>query len=67
MMTLASTLTRLEPRRRCRWSVTLGRWAARVAMLLVLAAMAAWTLHVLGHIHRACLRYQAEILEVSRP
>jgi hypothetical protein len=36
-------------------------------MLLVLAAMAAWTLYLVGHIHRACLRYQAEILEVSRP
>ncbi len=64
MMTLASTLTRMPPRRRA-WRVSVWLW--RVAMLLVLTALAAWTLHVVGHIHRACLRYQAQILEVSRP
>lgn len=62
MMTLASTLTRCESRRRP-WTL----WVWRVVMLLVLAALAAWVLHVVGHIHRACLRYQAQVLEVSRP
>lgn len=64
MMTLTSTLTRCEPRRRP-WRLWVWLW--RVVMLLVLSALAGWTLHVVGHIHRACLRYQAQILEVSRP
>jgi hypothetical protein len=63
MMTLASTLTRCEPRR----GGGVSRFLGRVVMLLVLSALAGWTLHVVGHIHRACLRYQAQILEVSRP
>lgn len=64
MIALTSTLTRCESRRRP-WR--LGVWLGRVVMLLVLAALAAWVLHVVGHIHLACLRYQAQILEVSRP
>ena len=66
-MTLASTLTRCEPSRSRRGlSRFVGRWLARVMMVLLLAALAAWVLHVVGHIHRACLRYQAEIMEVAR-
>jgi len=67
VIALSSTLTRLEPRRRRRWSVMLGRWAARAVMMVLLAVLAAWVLHVVGHVHRACLRVQAQILEVSRP
>lgn len=63
MMTLASTLTRCEPRR----GGGVRRFLGRVVMLLVLSALAGWALHVVGHIHRACLRYQAQVLEVSRP
>jgi hypothetical protein len=36
-------------------------------MALVLLVLSAWVLHVVGHVHRACLRMQAQILEVSLP
>ena len=64
MIALSSTLTRMPPRRRA-WRLSV--WLRRLAMALVLLVLSAWVLHVVGHVHRACLRMQAQILEVSLP
>ncbi len=57
MITLATTLTRCAPRRRR--SVNLGRWVARGMMMLVLALLAAWVLHVVGAVHLAWVKHEA--------
>lgn len=64
MSALASTLTRCGPPKRRGW---VRGFLGRVLMVVVLAGLAGWVLHVVGHVHRACLRVQAQILEVSRP
>lgn len=63
MISLASTLTRCERPGRGVW---LRAFFGRLLVVLVLAGLLAWGVHVLGHIHRACLKLQAEILEVAR-
>lgn len=65
MISLASTLTLCE-RRGCGRFGRLRAFFGRLLVVLVLAGLLAWGVHVLGHIHRACLKLQAEILEVAR-
>lgn len=63
MISLAMTLTRCERGGR---GVRLRGVLMRVLMLLVLAGLVAGSLHVVGHIHRACLRMRMEVMEVAR-
>lgn len=62
MTSLAMTLTRTRRSRRG----VVRRYFLRGLMLLVLAGLAAGALHVVGHIHRACLRIRMEVMEVAR-